>query len=151
MASIIKVLGSFWNDLNDPSNFASDPVGAAGNQGTHILIGGSAAVAVCVLWAYLYGAMPYRWPLWMAIVLLYAGFVEWFFQGWRRRDSVVDTYFIGLGAAAPLVSLREAAYRPEVKLDFNELQCLMWLVVFFVSMAAYIYPRAVQKYKGGER
>jgi hypothetical protein len=151
MVRVIEVLVLFWTELNEPSRFADDPVGAAGNQGTHILIGGSAAVAVCVVWAYFYGEMPYRWPLWVAIVLLYAGFVEWFFQGWKRRDSVVDTYFISLGAAGPLVALKEVEYRPEIQLEFNAAQCLTWLVVLVMSMALYVYPRAAQKYKGDEK
>ena len=141
------MLGSFWRELNDPSSFAADPIGGAGNQGTHVLIGGSIATAICVLWAYWYGEMPVRWTLWLAILVLYAVVIEWLVQGWNWWDSVQDTYFISVGAAAPLVSLKEVEYRPEIKLDFNELQCLAWLVVLVVSLTLYIYPRAAQKYR----
>jgi hypothetical protein len=145
-----SALRSFWGDLNTPGTYYADPVGGAGNQGTHVLMAGCVTVAVCVFWAVFYGEMPYRWPLWLAVVFGYAVGVEWLSQGWSGKDSSADTYFVGLGAAGPLVSLYEVTYRPEIKLGFNEFECGVWLVVLVVSMAAYIWPRAMRAY-GGEK
>jgi hypothetical protein len=148
------MLGSIWRavweDLNTPDQYYADPVGGAGNQGTHVLMAGCIVVAICVIWAVFYREMPYRWPLWFAVVGFYAFVIEYLRQGWRRWDTINDTYFFGLGAAGPLVSLYEVTYRPEIKLGFNEFECGVWLVVLVVSMAAYIWPRAMRAY-GGEK
>jgi len=141
---------AFWNDLNTPDKFYSDPVGGGGNQGTHVAMAACVVVVVCVIWAVRYGEMPYRWVLWFAVVGFYAFVIEYLRQGWRRWDTINDTYFWGLGAAGPLVSLYEVTFRPEIKLGFNVFGCAAWLAVLIVSMALYVWPRAKRAYGGDE-
>jgi hypothetical protein len=133
---------AFWGDLNDPSTYAADPYGAAVNQLGHIALGSAAVVAICAAWALIYGEMPYRWGTGIAVVVLYAFVVEFWIQKWFGSDSTVDTAFVAMGAAAPLVSLHEASFRP--------VNTLVWLACAVLALAVYIWPRAMRAY-GGEK
>jgi hypothetical protein len=142
----------FWGELNTPEGYRADWYPALTNQTSHAKWAAVAVCVICAIWALHYGEMPYRWPLWIIVTGLYAFLVEYLRQGWRRRDSFNDTYFIGLGAAAPLVSLHEVAYRPEIRLEFvgGGLGFLTWLAVAILSFAAHVVPRIVRQIKEGK-
>jgi len=139
---------AFWGDLNRPETFARDPYGALTNQGTHVLLGGVLVCAICALWAIIYGEMPYRWPTGLAVVVFYAGVIEWWRQGWKPGDSILDAAFVAVGAAGPLVSLREVRFRPAIELEFYEWNFVLWLGCTGTALAIYVAPR-IKRYYGG--
>jgi len=145
---MVDMWRAFWGDLNRPETFARDPYGALTNQGTHALLGGLSVCGVCALWAIIYGEMPYRWPTGVILVGLYAVVIEWWRQGWRRGDSILDAGFVALGVAGPLVSLKEVRHMPAVELEFYEWNFVVWLVCMVTALAVYVAPR-IKRYYGG--
>ena len=145
--SFIHVWRMFWGDLNTPESYPDDWYMALTNQSSHWGWSAAAICAICVGWALVFGGMPYRVPLWFVVVALYAFWVEYLRQGWRKHDSFNDIYFVALGAAAPLVSLQEVTYRPEIRLALVEdgWGFVVWMAVVLVSFAAHVVPRIVRK------
>jgi hypothetical protein len=142
----------FWGDLNTPEAFPRDWYKALTNQSGHWAWAAAVVCAICGVWALHHGEMPYRLPLWVCVVVVYGVVIEYLRQGWRRRDTINDIYFVALGAAGPLMSLKEATYRPEVWLGLvgGGLGVLMWLGVTVVSLAVYIYPRIAREITEGK-
>ena len=138
---------AFWGDLNQPATFARDPYGALTNQAGHVLLGGLVVCWLCALWAIAFGEMPYRWPTGLIVVALYAVVIEWWRQGWKPGDSILDAAFVALGAAGPLVSLREARFRPAIELEFYEWNFVLWLGGTVTALAIYVAPR-IKRYYG---
>lgn len=132
---------AFWGDLNTPSTYYADPYGAAVNQISHMALGAVAVVAICAAWALIYGEMPYRWGAGVAVVVLYAAVIELGVQRWSGQDSTVDTAFVAMGAAAPLVSLHEVTFLPAIRLEFYAGNALTWLVCAVATLAVYVAPR----------
>lgn len=143
-----SVWQAFWGDLNRPETFASDPYGALTNQAGHVLLGGVAVCTVCVLWALLYSEMPYRWPTGLIVVGLYAALVEWWRQGWQRGDSLIDTAFVALGVAGPLVSLTEVRVRVNVEMQLQPWAFGLWLAGTVAALAVHVAPRIKRAYGG---
>ena len=136
----------FWGDLNTPDSFHDRPYEGGMNQAVHVIMGAATVVVICLVWAIAYGEMPYKIPTWCVVTGGYAMIIEWFKQGWKGADSILDTYFWGLGAALPLVSLSEVAFRPEIKLVPNAVEGLIGIGVTVLSLAVYVYPRARRKW-----
>lgn len=74
-----------------PDDFPGDPLGYAGNQAGHALLGAFLAV----LWA----CLSTWWPVPVGVVLAYYLAVE-VAQGWSL-DGVEDAAYVGAGAALP--------------------------------------------------
>ena len=144
---MIEVWRSFWGELNTPESFHDKPYEGGMNQAVHWLMGGVAVVVICLAWAVAYGEMPYKIPTWVCVTGGYAILIEWLRQGWKRVDSLIDTYFLGLGAALPLVTVSEAAFRPEIKLVPNPVEGLIGIGAAVLSLAVYVYPRAKRKWQ----
>jgi membrane-bound ClpP family serine protease len=142
-----EVWRMFWGDLNTPSSFPTDPQGAFLNQLGHIAAGLVAAIVLCYAFLLGFGEMPYRWGVWFAIVAIYLVAIEWFTQGWNKADSVIDGAFVALGAAIPLAGLKEIAFHPKVVLEPRPIEGLAVLVISALALAAYVYPRAVRRWK----
>jgi len=93
-------LRAIWNELNTPSDFMRSWYGWATNQAGHTLVIGMVfPVVIFLAWFFVTGTMPYRWIVAAGIVGPYLC-VEHFVQGWTRRDSMTDAWFVALGAAA---------------------------------------------------
>lgn len=141
---------SFWGDLNTPSSFPDDPEGGMKNQASHVLIGLILSAWVCVGWALVAGEMPYRLGVWCAVVSTYFWF-EMKRQEWQGADTLIDTGFVGLGAAVPLVSLKEVAFQPEIDLRLQLAGAILILIAIPVAVLAYGAPRMVRKYRATTR
>lgn len=136
---------AFWGELNTPSAYQDDPYGALANQSGHLALGAFLAAALSLAYCGIFGEMPFRWPVWASVVTTYLVAVEWLKQGWSGADSVIDSAFVALGAAAPLVSLKEVAFIPRVVLEPQPREGLTLLAVIVVALAAHVYPRAVRR------
>lgn len=95
---------AFWGELNTPSAYQDDPYGALANQSGHLALGAFLAAALSLAYCGIFGEMPFRWPVWASVVTTYLVAVEWLKQGWSGADSVIDSAFVALGAAAARVS-----------------------------------------------
>jgi hypothetical protein len=151
--SPFQIWRMFWGELNAPESYPLDWYRALTNQVSHKAVAAIVSAAVCVIYALYWKEMPYRVPVWFALVISYAFWVEYLRQGWRRHDSFNDTYFVGLGLAAPLVSLHEVAYEPEIRLELvgDGMGFIAWLAVASVSLAAHVIPRLVRKWRSEQR
>lgn len=147
---IRKVWQSFWNELNTPGSFPNDPYGALTNQAGHVCIGAFLVSAYCLAFAGLFGEMPYRVPTWGLITVLYLVLIEGIQQKSGGADSLIDGGFVSLGAAAPLAALKEVSFQPKVVLEPQPENGLAVLAVILVALAAYVYPRAVGKWRQGK-
>ena len=140
---------AFWAELNTPSNYAADPYGGFTNQASHWAVGIAAAAATCLLFGLLAGEMPPRWGVWLAVTLGYAVWIEKIKQEWAGPDSIVDTGFVALGAALPLASLKETAFRPRIALELHAEAGLAVLAGSAIALLAYVYPR-LKKWRNAE-
>lgn len=142
-----SVWRAFWGDLNTPSSFPDDPEGGLKNQASHILIGFYLSACLCVIWALIAGEMPHRAAVWPAVTGTYFWFIEWRRQQWQGADTLIDTFFVGLGAAVPLVTLKEVAFRPDIDLRLQMAGAVVIFVAIPVALAAYAIPRVFRKYR----
>lgn len=138
---------AFWGDLNTPSSFADDPEGGGKNQATHILIGFYLAAVVCIAWALAIGELPHRMAIWPAVTLTYFCVIELRRQQWQGADTLIDTGFVGLGAAVPLVSLKEIAFQPEIDMRLQLPGAVVVFVAIPLALLAYVAPRIFRKYR----
>lgn len=152
---MIRAVGSlwlaFWGDLNTPSSFPADPEGGLKNQGWHILIGFYLSACLCIVWALIAGEMPHRAGVWLTVTAGYFWVIELRRQQWQGADTLIDTAFVGLGAALPLVSLKEVALRPEIDLRLQMAGAVLVFVAIPVALAAYGLPRLYRKYYPGAK
>jgi hypothetical protein len=144
---IRAVWEAFWGQLSEPSSFRSDPYGALTNQAGHVAFGAFIAAAFCLIYGAWFGEMPYRWPTFGGVTLAYLLLVEWLQQGWSGPDSLIDGGFVSLGAAAPLVALKEVSAHPRIILEPQAEEGLAILGVIVVALSAYTYPRALRWWK----
>lgn len=138
---------AFWGELNTPSSYRADPYGALTNAASHILLGMFFVVLISLLYCLAAGEMPVRFYVWAVVTLGYLFVVERLLQEWNGPDSIVDAGFVGLGAAAPLVALKEVSFQPMVALEPKPLQGLVALAAIVVALAVYVLPRAVRKWR----
>jgi hypothetical protein len=141
---------SFWNELSTPGSFHNDPYGALTNQAGHLCIGAFLVSAYCLTYAGIMGEMPYRLPTWALITFSYLISIEWLQQKWGGADSLIDGGFVSLGAAAPLAALKEVSFQPKVVLEPQPESGLAVLAVIVVALSAYVYPRAIGKWRQGK-
>lgn len=144
---IWSVWRAFWGELNTPSSFPADPEGGGKNQAAHILIGFYLASVVCILWALAIGEMPHRLAVWPAVTLTYFWLIELRRQQWQGADTLIDTAFVGLGAAVPLVSLKEIAFDPAIDLRLQMPGAVVVFLAIPVMLLAYVAPRIFRKYR----
>lgn len=144
---IRAAISAFWSELNTPGAFQNDPYGALTNQAGHLCLGASLVAAYSLIYCGIMGEMPYRLPTWALTTFGYLVAIEWTAQGWKGADSVVDGGFVSLGAAAPLVALKEVQFQPTVVLEPQIEQGLTLLALIAVALAAYVLPRAVGKWR----
>lgn len=141
---------AFWAELNVPSNYRADPYGGAANQAAHWALGIAAASAFCLVFGLIAGEMPPRFGVLALVAFGYAVAIEKIKQSWAGPDSVIDTAFVALGAALPMVALKETAFHPRIVLDLQEVEGLSVLAISAIAWLAYIAPRAVQKWRNAE-
>jgi hypothetical protein len=141
------MLSAFWGELNTPAAFPNDPYGALTNQAGHLCLGACLVATYCLIFCGIMGEMPYRLPTWALVTFGYLITIEWVGQGWQGPDSVFDGGFVSLGAAAPLVALKEVQFQPKVVLEPQIEQGLTLLAVIAVALAAYVFPRLVGWYR----
>ena len=146
---IRAVLSAFWGELNTPNAYRDDPYGALTNQAGHLALGAFGAAALSLAYCAVGGEMPFRWPVWAGITMVYLLAVEWLWQDWSGPDSVIDGGFVSLGAAVPLAALQEVAFYPNVILEPRPQEGLAILGAIVVALSAYVYPRAVRKWRAG--
>ena len=144
---IRSVWQSFWGELNTPSSFHDDPVGAVENQVGHISQGAFITAAICLIYGAWFGEMPYRWPTWVGVALGYLVLIEWVKQGWKGADSLADGGFFVLGSATVLVAFKELPHDSKVVLELQIGPGLAALAAIVIALAAYVYPRAVMKWR----
>lgn len=138
---------AFWGDLNTPESYPDDPVKAATNQAAHWSVGAVLSSVVCMAWFLVFGEMPWREAVWLAVVSAYLGLIEWYRQGWKGADSLTDGIFVGLGAALPLVALKERMTEAGPTLDPRAVEGLSLIAASLVIYAAHILPRLVRQYR----
>jgi hypothetical protein len=144
---IRAALKAFWGELNTPAAFPNDPYGALTNQAGHLCLGACLVAAYCLIFCGIMGEMPYRLPTWALVTFGYLISVEWAGQGWQGPDSVFDGGFVSLGAAAPLVALKEVQFQPKVVLEPQVEEGLTMLALIATALAAYVLPRAIGKWR----
>lgn len=144
--SVWSVWKAFWGELNTPDSFQDDPYGAVTNQSAHVLWGLWASVAICMGYLAIMGEMPDRIAVFLLIAFGYPILIEKFTQRWSGADSIVDTMFVSLGAAAPLVSLKEVAFKPNLDLRLQFEGTVAIMVAIPVLLLAHWWPRAARKY-----
>ncbi len=144
---MLAVWRAFWGDLNTPSSFPDDPEGGLKNQASHILLGLYLSACLCIAYALIYGEMPHRVGVWFAVTITYFWLIELRRQQWQGADTLIDTGFVGLGAAVPLVSLKELAFHPEIDLRLQLTGAVVVFVAIPVALAAYGVPRIFRKYR----
>lgn len=142
-----SVWKAFWGDLNTPSSFPDDPEGGLKNQASHILIGFYFAACLCIAHALIAGEMPHREGVWLAVTVSYFWLIEIRRQQWQGADTLIDTAFVGLGAAVPLVSLKEVAFQPDIDLRLQLPGAVVIFVAIPVALATYAIPRIFRKYR----
>lgn len=147
---ISAILRAFWGDLNTPNKFHADPQGAFVNQLGHMAAGNAAAIFLCYVYLLAMAEMPSRWGVFLLIVAVYLVGIEWIKQGWSKADSFIDGGFVALGAAVPLSGLKELRFQPTVELGIRPIEGLAVMAVCLVALAAYVYPRAVRKWRGSQ-
>lgn len=143
---IRAVWSSFWGELNTPSSFYADPYGALTNASGHMLLGLCLSAGLALAYCAAFGEMPFRWAVWAAVTFGYLILIEWLKQDWQKADSIKDGGFVALGAAIPLLALKEVAFHPKVVLEPKPVEGLAVLAVSVIALAAYVYPRAVRKW-----
>lgn len=143
ISAFLAVWQSFWGELDTPSSFPDDWYGAATNQGTHWAIGLVLSSAICQVFFVIFGEMPYREVVWLTVV---SGYLlhEIRRQGWDGVDTITDTMFVSLGAAFPLVSLKEIGTGAERSLAPKAESGLLLLAATLIIYAAHIIPRLVR-------
>ena len=129
-----QTIKALWIEASRPESFMGRVWASTVNQGWHFWIGLSLAALVCVIWDAAFGSMPYRTLVFGWIVGAYFGLWEIAVQGWQGRDTLDDTYFFGLGAAAVLVSLHEVETNLGPMLDLNNANALAALVALVISL-----------------
>lgn len=85
------------NSIFTPQAFKYDPYGWYTNQNAHFILGLRAYVYLCGLAFIVTGEFPVREYVVLLILVFYAAF-EIGIQRWQGIDTVVDTWFVGLGA-----------------------------------------------------
>lgn len=106
----------FWRELNTQDDFEDDPYTEGANQVTHWCGGALLACIVSVLWFQTFGEYPARSIVGALIIVPYGTVIEM-----RQRErpgavrgkspistgSMIDTTFVALGAALPLLTFTE--------------------------------------------
>lgn len=151
MTPWLAIWQAYWGRLNEPSSYWADPEGASKNQLSHWAIGLWLSGTLCLFYAFQFGEMPSRLFVWSLLTIGYFILIEWTKQGWQGPDSVIDTMFFSLGAAVPLVPLKEASFYPEIQLVLREREGLALMLGTAVLYALHIAPRARRWWYNGRK
>lgn len=143
----MMIIRQMWADLNTPQDFKFDWYGGATNQMAHTLLGMVITVLALCVGREVFGEMPYRWQVGFCLLIPYTVLIEGFFQGWRGRDSLADTWFYMLGVLGTLLPFKELSVTTEsTVVIFNHIVMLKLLSVWAVSLVGYSYVRARRQY-----
>lgn len=117
-----------------PSNFRADPLGWAGNQAGHLLIGAATALAAALAGLWLLGEYPSRWLIATVVVAIYLA-IELPQRG-GLADTIEDIMFCcGYGVAVFVFTFREVEPGSPL-LIFNPHAATIPLAVLAVHFAA---------------
>ena len=80
-----------------PEDFKGDPYGYITNQISHIFVGFS----LVTVYSFVLNLSEYPNQNFSALMVTLGYFLCWelLYQGWRKFDTIEDTFFIGLGTA----------------------------------------------------
>jgi hypothetical protein len=129
-----QTIRELWNEASRPESFVGRAWETTENQWGHFWVGLSMAALVCVAWDSAFGEMPYRTIVFGWVVGAYFGLWEIARQGWQGSDTLDDTYFFGLGAAAVLVSLHEVETDLGPMLDLKNENALAAFAAFIICL-----------------
>jgi len=137
-----RTIVDVWTEAMQPESYVGRAYDATVNQWGHAALGLAAIAVFCIGWDVILGEMPYRPLVFAWFVGGWFGLVEIAGQGWRGTDTLDDTYFFAIGAAAPLVSLHEVRTELGHMLDLNNLNGLAIAAVLVISLAFHAWDRA---------
>lgn len=137
----------FVNILMTPSSHENDPYLEAANQVGHMALGAILCLGLSVGWYSLFGEMPVREWVWVTVVVGYLFIIEAWLQGWRGRDSLLDTWFIQCGATMSMWPVLEVAVKENgvSLIEFQPKLLGALLTISLASLAMHIWPR-VKRY-----
>lgn len=142
------MLRDFWQELNTPDNYHSDPYGGGLNQIGHVAIGAFFAGAICVAYGVIFSEMPYKAAVLGVMAVFYGFGIEVRVQKSSLADGFADTAFFLLGACAILFSFTEVSVIDgEILLKLNRAEALLSIACIAVALVLYIIPRAARKYR----
>ena len=119
------------------SSFESDSYGFLTNQIGHTLFVGALGVFLLAVpfWV-IVGEYPFRWQLFLAIVVGYVVFE--FRQGFRGWDTIEDTAFVSYGAGGSLYASLETT---APHFDVDALKLVPFVTVFLIHLGVGSYVR----------
>jgi hypothetical protein len=141
MSRLRALWAKFWAEIRRGESYDSDPYKAALNQFAHYMLGAYAAMAFCILYCIAFGEMPYKTEVLALFALSYLGAIELALQGWRGRDTLIDTAFFTLGVASPLVSVSELSIGPPVTLELHAVNAFVCMYMLPVLLLLHVWRR----------
>ena len=135
--------GDFLRILMTPSSHEGDPYLEATNQFGHMALGAVLCLGVCIGWYSFVGEMPIRLWVWFGVVAGYALIVEAILQGWKGRDSFIDTWFVQCGATMSMWPVLEVIVGDgNVSLiEFRPKLLGILMVISILSLVIHLWPR----------
>lgn len=145
----MSVWRAFWQELNTPDRFAAQPYYAFINQVGHMALGAVLVLTVGAVWAQATGRAPPGWPVAGGVIAVYVIAVELVRQKWVGADTLLDASFVSMGAVLAPITLRLTESGRWISVDDASGAFLVWLAGATAALAAYVYPRLVAAYGGG--
>lgn len=127
-----------------PDKFPRDPLGWAGNQAGHTMIGAMFAFDFCMVFHAVAGEYPFKSTLFAVLVLVYLIFVELKGQGWKGIDTVEDTAFVASGGAMilfPFSEITPGVFETSVSPEAFGMIALAWQAYMAGGMAGRYWAR----------
>lgn len=135
----MSIWEAIWREAMTPEDYRGQPYKAALNQFGHVSIGAFFASLVSLMWFSYADEMPIRGFVWIAVVTLYMGVIEIWIQGLKKRDTFADTFFVGMGAALPLVTFEEVIVAGDVLLRPHEQPAIAGLLATVCFIAFHVW------------
>lgn len=142
MDKLSEIIARIVSEAMRAESYDNEPYMAALNQFAHYMLGVYATVAVCVTFAVVSGEMPYKTEVFFVLSAFYLGVIEIWKQGWRGRDTIIDSTFFSLGVASPLVSVSELSIGPPIMLGLNPFWSFFVMLMLPVLLLAHVWRRA---------
>jgi hypothetical protein len=141
MSRLRALWAKFWAEIRRGESYDNDPYRAALNQFGHFGVGAYATISFCVTYAALFGEMPYKREVLVLFVLIYFFVIELAAQGWKGRDTLIDTAFSTIGVLLPLVSLTELSAGQKITLELHPISSLIGLYMLPVLLLLHVWRR----------